>query len=169
MSTGQPFNQYGQILAEGGDLFAAMKLERGYTEEQVVALMLDRFKTNDNDAVLAIVLLAQLGRTAAQQLNAQGPNAPLSSVNIPINPYLYASGALGRRYRVIANYFYGDVDNAREVRVDMPDIIDWQEVYEAVGLEGQERAKGCHLDFGFDNPDNVPMPDLYFIYIVGAF
>jgi len=169
MSSGLPFNEYGQILSQGGDIFAALKLERGLTEQEVLALMLDRFKTTDNDAVLAIILLAQLGRQAAQQVNALGPSVPLGAVNIPINPYLYAGGTLGRRYRAIANYFYGDEAGAREVRVDLPDIIDWQDVYETIGLEGQERARGCYRDFGFDNPDNVPMPDLYFIYIVGAF
>lgn len=169
MSSGQPYNQYGQILASGGDVYAAIKLERGFTEEQVVALMLDRFPGSSNDDVLAVLAIAYLGRQAAANLNALGPSAGPSSVNIPINPYLYGGTPLGRRYRVIGNYFYQDADSSREIRVDMPDIINWQDVYEAVGLEGQERARGCYKDFGFDNPDNVPLPDLYFIYIVGAF
>lgn len=169
MAAEQPYNSLGQILSSGGDVFAALKSARGMEEGALIDLFRERFRPED-DTIIGIVLgIAYAGRSAAAALNAAGPTAPIASINVPINPYMNQGNYAQGRYFAVTEYSFEESGEVRDLRLDIPDIVDWQQVYESAGLEAQSRARGCYKDLKFDNPDSVPIPDLHFIYIVKAF
>jgi hypothetical protein len=169
MSTDQPYNSIGQILAAGADQYAAVKLARGLSETEIIPLLRDRFRPDPASDLGQVMAIAIAGRYAAQRLNELGPGANFADVDIPINPYLFGEDTGGLRYRAIAEGTVAESGKIFQTRLDIPDIIDWGEVYEAASTEMQDIVTE-YPEAARVQPGNTPnIENVDFLYIVGAF
>lgn len=104
MSSDQPYNSLGQILANGGEIALGLAISRGWTSGQIALLFARRFDPMAPDDRQRLIDLAERSVAAANAINAQQPGDDIDIEGVPINPYLFGDEPGGKRGKAVGRF-----------------------------------------------------------------
>lgn len=114
MST-QPYNELGQILAEGGEIALATAILNGWSDERIAVLFQRRFEPITDSDRAALWRLSEDMVSAGRYLRDLPLDAPIDKANIPVNSRLGDEDEMGA-----AEYYKG--------RVRVPGTEQWYDI-----------------------------------------
>lgn len=131
MSSDQPFNELGQILAEGGEIALGLAIARGWSGAQIALLFARRFDPMTEMDRQRLIGIANRAVVAASAINEMDPDAAIDLSLIPENPYLFGDEPSGRRGKVAGRFTVDEGQNWFDFRVDVADITNPAAMFEA--------------------------------------
>lgn len=122
MSSDQPFNELGQILASGGEIALGLAISRGWSDRQIALLFARRFEPMREEDRERLVTTANRMVEAARYLNDIGDDDEIQLGNVPINPYLFGINPGGARAKVAYRFSVDEGVNWFDGRIDAHDL-----------------------------------------------
>lgn len=122
MSSDQPYNELGQILANGGEIALGLAISRGWTSSQIALLFSRRFEPMRDDDRKRLVDVAERAVAAGNALNDLYPDGVIDPNAIPDNPYLFGDDPAGRRARMAGRFTVDEGATWFDFRIDVADI-----------------------------------------------
>lgn len=156
MSTDNPFNSLGQILAEGGEIALGLAIARGWSDSRISSLFARRFEPMEPDERQRLIDLASRAVRAAQDINELPPGSSIDPSLLPINPSLYGDDPSGRRAILITEFSPDEGGNWFEARIDFADIPTMADLMAAVEAEAARRITDSPSAFGQTRQAGVP-------------
>jgi hypothetical protein len=132
MSSIQPYNSLGQILASGGEIAVAFALIRGVDIEAALSRLKVRFAPIQDDTWESILSLSRNAIDAAVRWGAMPRDETPDADIIPVNPHLFGDDWRGKRVRIITS----SQDRHSGQKIDMwwefPDMFPLQDLYNEI-------------------------------------
>ena len=128
MSTGNQFNQYGQILSSGGEIAIAFALLRGQPVSAVRARLEKKYGPM-SDSIWQQLLdasgeMIDAGTTLEGLPSDETPTPDM----LPRNPYLFGDDWAGKRVRIITHSENVSTGEPVDFWWDLPDLYDKSEL-----------------------------------------
>lgn len=130
MSSDQPFNELGQILAAGGEIALGLAISRGWTSGQIGLLFAKRFDPITEHDRARLFAIANAAVEAAATIQAMDPESPIDLETIPTNPFLFGDEPGGRRGSVAGRFMNEATGQWYDIRVDVADISNPQAMFD---------------------------------------
>lgn len=152
MSSEQPYNELGQILANGGEIALGLAISKGWTGSQIALLFARRFEPMRPEDRERLTGLANAALTAAAQISEMGPDDDIDPNTIPTNPYLFGSDPAGRRAKIAGRFTVDAGLNWFDYRHNVSDITNREQMLEeiqaAIESDWSKYPEGSGKKFG---------------------
>lgn len=148
MSTDNPYNSLGQILAEGGEIALGLAISRGWSDQKIAALFARRFEPMADADRNRLTSLANAAVSAADQINAAIDGGEIDPSALPINPSLFGADPGGRRAILITEFSPDEGATWFEARIDFADVPTVAELQAAIEQEAARRITDSPSAFG---------------------
>jgi len=122
MPSDQPFNELGQILANGGEIALGLAISRGWSSQQIALLFSRRFEPITPQDRQRLTSLAERAVAAAAAINEMEADNAIDLEDIPVNPYLFGDDPSGRRGKVAGRFTLDEGEHWFDFRHDTADI-----------------------------------------------
>lgn len=132
MANDQPFNELGQILANGGEIALGLAISRGWTSGQIALLFRRRFEPITEADRARLTEIANRAVAAAEEINSMGEGESIDPSIIPTNPYLFGDEPEGKRGRMVGRFSPDEGEHWFDVYADLADITDREEMLQAI-------------------------------------
>lgn len=124
MSSDQPYNELGQILANGGEIALGLAISRGWSSSQIALLFAQRFEPISEIDRQRLIGLANRAVVAASEINDLDDDDIIPPDMIPTNPYLFGDEPGGRRGKIAGRWQDENTGQWYDFRMDVADITD---------------------------------------------
>lgn len=151
MSTDNPYNSLGQILAMGGEQSLAKLVWQGASESKIAALFLSRFEPMTPADREALQEFSESMVEAGETISSLPLDEPLDPSLIPLNSFLYGPEAGGRRVRFAFEVELEEIERRISILYDFPDIPSLTELFDVAEMELADRANDSPGAFGVVN------------------
>lgn len=156
MSTDQPYNSLGQILAQGGEIALGLAIAHGWSDSKISALFARRFEPMSVTDRNRLVDLANAAIAAADVVNNLGESDALQPGDLPINSALFGDDSGGRRALLITEFSTDEGGKWYETRLTFADIPTMDEIREAIQAEADRRIHDSPSAFGLVRGEEEP-------------
>lgn len=157
MSSEQPYNSLGQILASGGEIALGLAMSHGVSPERIQALFARRFDPLQPNDRATLEQIARAGVAAGEMLSGLAPGESIPIHSIPINPNLFGDEPAGRRIKIIGEWQFPNSEQWIETRLEYPDLPTLDQILEDIINKGRQVGNRCHDKFGLpiDEPVDI--------------
>lgn len=131
MATGQPFNELGQILSEGGEIALGLKIIEEDSRAGFLLFFNRRFQPIREEDAVALERFSESMVRAGENLQALPLDATIGTRDIPLNEFLFGGDLQGRRVLITGEVELEGLDNRIQIRLPFADIPTIQEIREA--------------------------------------
>lgn len=169
MSTDNPYNELGQILAEGGEIALGLAIANGWTDSQLSALFARRFLPMRDEDREQLTGLAQAAVEAANIFNATDPQDRLNPADIPLNKWLPTERIGNNRLYWIGEFSFDAGESWFAVRGTSADITPGGEILSQIAEEATRRAGKSPAQFGVPSDEESPAPMVRMIFMERGF
>jgi len=155
VASDQPYNELGQILAEGAEIALGLAIIRDISHEGFLLLMgrrVEPIRDIDRDELMLFVNRMIESGIAISDLP---PGSELLAGMIPVNEFLYGGRAEGRRVKFVGEVQFEEGGQWVEVRVNFPDIPTIDELREELANKGRRIGESCRDKFGLPKDESV--------------
>jgi len=122
MVGGLPYNEYGQLLAEGFDVALAIAFANDYPQSRIDAIILRYARNVDQSVIDQVTDLARQEVAAGEYINGLGPDDEIDLDQIPINPYLFGDEPAGRRVFTSTEFNVNGGPQGYRMDLELPDL-----------------------------------------------
>lgn len=169
MASGQPYDELGRILAEGGDIALGVAISHGSSPARI-ALIVRRHMANATEAeIAAVTRLANQGVDAARKLQDMPGSETINPADIPVNTLLFGDTPDGRRALVSVDFSVNDTDRWYRIDIGVVDISNQDAMLESAREEAERRLTDSPKGFNVGSIDDVQEFNFRFNYVVRRF
>lgn len=158
MSTGQPYNQLGQILSTGGEQSVALAMDRGWSGQRIVAMLGRRYGNVSASIYNSVRSVADDILRAGESAFESQSGSPIPGSQIPVVSELFGDENEGQRTRYTAEVEFEGGTEKVLVYGSFPDIPSPEELEEDAINRANEIADQYRKKFGLsDDAEIVPV------------
>lgn len=141
MSTDQPYNSLGQILAQGGEIALGLAIQHGWTDTQINQLFARRFEPMQPSDRQRLTDIARAAVANVGQIEDIGDDSAIPISSIPINPELFGEEYSGKRSLFVTEVWNPITGKWIQIRLDFPGIPSPQDIANAAADELRNRSR----------------------------
>lgn len=155
MSSGQPYDELGRILAEGGEISLGIAISHGYSPARIALLVARKMAGATQEQLAEVEKLARQAIDAAEKLNQmRGPDKIDPSI-FPLNERLFGDNPDGRRAFVSIDFRINDLPGKYRLDVGLADIGTLDQLLEHAREEAERRIGASPKAFGVSSLKDV--------------
>lgn len=130
-----------EMLTSKAELLVAGAIRRGRSMEQIAKSVFARFQRATDSQLDTLFRFALEGIEAGNYLTSLAREESFDVERIPHNPYLWGGDSAGRRFLMANDISIGSDFETFEVRLDLPDFFNLDDLYTQIDLEVENRAQ----------------------------
>lgn len=158
MSTDQPYNSLGQILAEGGEIALGLAILRNWNSDQIAALFQRKFEPMRPEDRIRLTQLAQAAIAGAESSQNTPFGSPISLTDLPVNPELFGDDFSGKRSFYLTEVWNPFKDHWIEIRLEFAGVPTPEEIQDKMFAEARRRLNDSPEKLG--KPKDAEIPPL---------
>jgi len=151
MASGQPYDELGRILSEGGEIALGLAILQEMPTPGFLLFFNRRFGSLTPEQQDIVQQLAQEMIDSGQATGEIPSDVPLSLGDIPLNQFLFSGDLQGRRELITVEIDVPGLDRRFQMRLPFADIASLDEIRNAALEQARQRA--------IDSPQAVPFTE----------
>lgn len=166
---GQPFDGFGRILAEGGDIALANAVARGNTKQELLIISRWRERGFEERDIERVREFAGVSRDAARLIRAIDRHSEINRSSIPINPYLFGDDAEGLRYYASTDFQLSSTGLWYRGDFKLPDIYTPDDIISQIEAQATIMVGSYPVKFATADGSQVTVQDFAVQVLIGRF
>lgn len=164
MSTINPYNELGQILATGGEIALAIGFSHGRSDMDTIAYIRTRFPPLPRDDEDFLVRLSKSMSEMDDVIKSFDPSMQLPVTSFPRNPLLFGDDWGGKRIAIGFDASIEGSDQTVQIRTSFPDVPTFEDLLRAAEEELERRIRKSPGEFAGMDEEKLDEIILHILY-----